>query len=82
MGAAAYYDKVRRMSVTADFGVGSSGAPIFNDRGGVVGMVATTHPIYVDPKCKQEYAQMIIKNCVTAEAILELVGGKAQQKAK
>jgi S1-C subfamily serine protease len=65
---------VLEMEITADFARGSSGGPVFNDRGHVVGMVKSTNNIYysreegVDSK-----PQMVIKNCVPAETILGLI---------
>jgi S1-C subfamily serine protease len=37
---------VTRMAITADFAHGSSGAPVFNEFGNVVGMVTCTDSIY------------------------------------
>ena len=61
------------MCVTADFAVGSSGGPVFNDRGAVVGMVARTHTINADPKSEAPTTQMVVKMTIPAEAILKLV---------
>lgn len=61
------------MCVTADFAIGSSGGPVFNDRGSVVGMVARTHTINADPKSEAPTTQMVVKMTIPAEAILELV---------
>lgn len=69
-------DKTARMTITADFGRGSSGAPVFNGSGGVVGMVASTLPVQVDSKCSHDYAQMIVGHCIPSEYILELFSGK------
>jgi serine protease Do len=38
--------KAPRMAVTADFAKGSSGAPIFDEHGGVAGMVESTTSVY------------------------------------
>lgn len=61
------------MCVTADFAIGSSGGPVFNDRGSVVGMVARTHTINADPKSAAPTTQMVVKMAIPAEAILKLV---------
>ncbi len=61
------------MCVTADFAIGSSGGPVFNDRGSVVGMVARTHTINADPKSEAPTTQMVVKMTIPAEAILKLV---------
>lgn len=39
-------DKLRWMNITADFGQGSSGAPVFDDCGNVVGQVTSTLTLY------------------------------------
>lgn len=61
------------MCVTADFAIGSSGGPVFNDRGSVVGMVARTHTINADPKSEAPTTQMVVKMTIPAESILKLV---------
>ncbi|GAL65081.1 S1 family peptidase [Algibacter lectus] len=35
-----------KISITAEFGIGSSGGPVVNDSGEVVGVVSATHPYY------------------------------------
>ena len=54
--------EVTMMAVTADFGAGSSGAPAFNERGGVVGMVNNTQSLYYDAKRGKDL-QMVFKQC-------------------
>ena len=51
---------VTMMAITADFGAGSSGAPVFNERGGVAGMVNNTQSLYYDPKRGKDL-QMVFK---------------------
>ncbi len=53
-----------RMTVTADFADGSSGAPIFNSRGALAGLVSSTRPLG---------DQMVARFAVPAEAIRELI---------
>ena len=60
------------MAVTADFGAGSSGAPVFNERGGVVGLVNNTQSLYFDPK-KGRDLQMVFKHCLPSQYIRQLV---------
>jgi len=63
------------MSVTADFARGSSGAPVLNDGGAVVGLVSSTSSIYYKvTKGKQENLQMVVKQCVPARSVLNLIG--------
>jgi serine protease Do len=62
------------MSITADYAKGSSGAPIFNDRGAVVGLARSTSPVYYDDKDgKKGSLQMVVKQCVPASRILKLI---------
>jgi S1-C subfamily serine protease len=56
------------MTITADFGVGSSGAPTLNESGAVVGMACRSASLR-----STEYEMMSIKICVPAEAILKLI---------
>ena len=64
----------RRMSITADYAKGSSGAPVFNHKGQVVGLVSATSSIYYSiENGKKENLQMVVKNCVPVESIHELI---------
>ncbi|MGD0094166.1 MAG: serine protease [Planctomycetota bacterium] len=64
------------MAITADFAKGSSGSPVFNDCGAVVGMVANTASIYYNLKeGHKEDLQMVVKECVPASSILKLIEG-------
>lgn len=65
--------KVVWMCVTAEYAGGSSGGPVFNAAGEVVGMVSKTHSLYTggtpkDAPPKGEL-QMVIRNCVPGDAI-------------
>lgn len=71
--------KVVWMAVTADYAKGSSGGPIFNQAGEVVGMVSKTKSIYTqstEGKPKGETPkgelQMVIRHCVPLDAIRAL----------
>jgi S1-C subfamily serine protease/thiol-disulfide isomerase/thioredoxin len=79
------------LTTTAEFAVGSSGGPLFDDCGNVVGMVASTSSVYsglgdvsgeeptTDSKDSGNGAgdlQMILKMCVPPSDILKLVTGK------
>lgn len=65
------------MGVTAEFARGSSGGPVMDDEGNVIGMVVSTNPIYYpskDPKKNPRgNFQMTIRNCVPVDAIRNLV---------
>ena len=64
--------EVTMMAITADFGAGSSGAPAFNERGGVVGMVNNTQSLYYDPKRGKDL-QMVFKHCLPSQYVLQLI---------
>ena len=62
------------MSITADYAKGSSGAPVLNMNGEVVGMVASTNSIYHDESNdQQKNLQMVMKNCVPSRYILNII---------
>ncbi len=74
------------MQVTADYARGSSGGPILDPFGNVVGMVASTSPVFTTPTTPAPAAkdakqaapatpsqQMVRHNCATARALLDLV---------
>jgi S1-C subfamily serine protease len=61
-----------RMSITADFGQGSSGGPVLNKNGAVVGMVCATMTITAHTQNKDN-TQMVIKSCIPASAILGVI---------
>jgi hypothetical protein len=66
--------RTNRMTITADFARGSSGGPVFNEYGNVVGMVESTTSVYYNMTAgKKDNLQMVFKNCVPAENILKLI---------
>ncbi len=66
-----------RLQITADFAKGSSGSGIFNARGGLVGLAASTNSIYHEVKDgKPVDLQMVVKTGIPAESILPLFGGE------
>jgi len=70
------------MSITADYTVGSSGGPVFNARGEVVGMVART---VTSSNAKRDEGNprrrplagetIVFKDCVSTETLRRLVAG-------
>jgi hypothetical protein len=64
------------MSVTADYAVGSSGGPVFNSSGDVVGMVSRTYTTQASKKHRRHDSfgnQMVFKDCVSLDTILGLI---------
>ena len=66
--------RAERMAITADYAKGSSGAPVLNATGAVVGMVSATDSIYYNrSRGHSENLQMVIKSCVPVAAIRKLL---------
>jgi len=69
------------MTITADFAKGSSGAPVFDDRGNVAAMVASTSSVYyTQTKNTQKNLQMVFKQCVPAASILKLIANTQKRR--
>ena len=66
------------MSITADFAKGSSGCPVLDERGAVVGVVNNTESIYYDDdgKKKQTDLQMVVKNATPSWVVRAMAMGK------
>ncbi len=63
-----------RMAITADFAKGSSGSPVFNQSGDVIGVVASTNSIYYNKsEGVERNLQMVIKSCIPSGSILKLL---------
>jgi serine protease Do len=60
------------MAISADYARGSSGAPVLNDSGEVVGMVASTVTIHYE-KRKMTNPQMVVRLCAPVDAIRALI---------
>jgi len=68
---------VRRIAITADYGGGSSGAPLLNERGEVVGMVSSTSTLTTENNAAhKESVQMVFHTCIPTETIAALLNGK------
>ncbi len=65
------------MGVTAEYCRGSSGGPVMDDAGNVIGMVSSTNSIYAPSKNIKKNPrgsfQMVIRNCVPVDAIRKLI---------
>ncbi|WP_316837189.1 serine protease [Pedobacter nutrimenti] len=66
----------KRMKITADYAAGSSGAPILNQYGQVIGMVCTTSDVYYEP-AKEKWLQMIVKYTIPVCTIKSLINSKS-----
>jgi serine protease Do len=66
-----------RMEITADYGVGSSGGPILDKFGNLIGIVISTTPIIVTEKDKEgkdfSYIQMTVKDTSPVKALSYLL---------
>ena len=77
-GFVSLYDTMKRkprtqwMAISADYARGSSGAPVLNDSGEVVGMVASTVTIHYE-KRKMTNPQMVLRLCAPVDAIRALI---------
>ncbi len=71
----AHGKRIAALSITADYAKGSSGAPVMDAAGAVIGMVSTTHSVYYKrEKGVDKSLQMVIRTCVPAGAILKCLG--------
>ena len=75
--------RVAQMSITADYAQGSSGGPILNQKNEVVGMVVSTSSLYPEEKGteKDGKLQMVVKSCVPAFAIQELLAKESKDES-
>jgi hypothetical protein len=67
------------MTITADFAKGSSGSPVLDRTGAVVGIVRSTTPVYYEKKHGVgTKIQMVMKYCIPSASLLKLLGQSAK----
>ncbi|WIO74713.1 serine protease [Porticoccaceae bacterium LTM1] len=64
----------KRINITADYAAGSSGGPVFDDCGNVIGVVCTTYSMYYHQK-EQKSLQMVVKAIIPVESLKSLING-------
>lgn len=70
-----------RMEITADYGVGSSGGPILDKYGNLIGVVATTRPVVTQAESAAgSYIQMMVKQTAPVKALIDLLGDNLKYK--
>lgn len=69
------------MTITADFAKGSSGSPVLDRTGAVVGIVRSTTPVYYEKKDGVgTKIQMVMKYCIPSTSLLKLLGQSAKEE--
>ncbi|MDR6786109.1 serine protease Do [Pedobacter africanus] len=70
-----------RMEITADYGVGSSGGPILDKYGNLIGVVTSTHPVGTQGgPGAGSYIQMMVKETIPVKALIDLLGTNLNYK--
>ncbi|NND99575.1 MAG: trypsin-like peptidase domain-containing protein [Pirellulaceae bacterium] len=66
------------VTVTADFGKGSSGAPVFDRFGNAIAVATSTSSITVE-RDEDSISQMVFRDCVAAEVFLAMIEPTSQR---
>lgn len=61
------------INVTAEYGVGSSGAPVLDDAGNAIGVVVSTFGVASETDKRPDDVQMVIRFCAPAAVLHELI---------
>jgi serine protease Do len=69
------YTNRNTMTITADFGTGSSGGPILDDKGNVIATVSSTRTVSQDAMGRS-VPQMVIKNTIPVSSLKALLSKK------
>ncbi len=62
-----------RMCISADYGVGSSGGPVLDQRGNVVGVISSTTTVYHEGGRRGRSPQMVEKKTIPVAMLRELI---------
>ena len=70
------------LQVTCDFGAGSSGAPIVDQCGNLVGIAQSTATVVADPTAAVAETQMVARTAVPADALAALLRAAAAVRSR
>lgn len=62
-----------RMCISADYAVGSSGGPVVDDKGNLVGVISSTRTLYANGGPPNGQPQMVEKLCIPVSLLRELI---------